>query len=109
MEFCEECGTMMIAEGERVVCTNEDCSGSSERDREREQAFVTTEEQTFDDVIESDERANFEGKPRAKDVHCEECGNTEAWYTIKQTSSADEAPTRFFKCTECGKRWREYN
>ena len=40
---------------------------------------------------------------------CDECDNGEAWYTIKQTASADEPPTRFFKCTECGNRWREYS
>jgi len=39
----------------------------------------------------------------------EECGHTVAWYTIKQTGSADEPPTRFFKCKECGYRWREYS
>ncbi len=109
MQFCDECGSMMKAEGDRMVCTNADCGASIERDRDREADFVTTEEQSEDDVIESDENANFEGKPKATDVRCEECGNEEAWYTLKQTASADEPPTRFFKCTECGHRWREYN
>lgn len=107
MQFCDDCGSMMKAEGDRMVCTS--CGAADERDPDREAEFVTTDEQTFDDVIESEEGADFEGKPRATDVVCDECGNEEAWYTIKQTASADEAPTRFFKCTECGKRWREYN
>ena len=107
MQFCEECGSMMKAEGERWVCTS--CESVQGRDREEETEFITTESQTFDDVIESDENANFEGKPIASDVRCDDCGNTEAWYTLKQTASADEPPTRFFKCTECGYRWREYN
>ncbi|MCU4974489.1 transcription factor S [Halobacteria archaeon AArc-m2/3/4] len=109
MQFCDDCGSMMKADGDRMVCTNADCGAASERDREREAEFVTTDEQTFDDVIESSEEANFEGKPKSTDVRCDKCGNTEAWYTIKQTGAADEAPTRFFKCTECGARWREYN
>ncbi|QLG48309.1 transcription factor S [Natrinema halophilum] len=109
MQFCDECGSMMKAQGDNMVCTNEDCGASSERDQEREDAFITTESQTDDDVIESDENANFEGKPKATDVVCDECGTQEAWYTLKQTASADEPPTRFFKCTECGHRWREYN
>ncbi|MWV39455.1 transcription factor S [Natrialba sp. INN-245] len=109
MQFCDDCGSMMKAHGERMVCTNDDCDASSERDRDREDEFVTTESQILDDVIESDEGANFEGKPKATDVVCDECGTEEAWYTIKQTASADEPPTRFFKCTECGYRWREYN
>ena len=90
-----------------LVCTN--CGATAERDEDRAAAFVSTEEQTEDDVIDTEENATFEGKPTTDDVICEECGNETAWYTIKQTASADEPPTRFFKCTECGNRWREYN
>ncbi|ELZ01134.1 transcription termination factor Tfs [Natrialba chahannaoensis JCM 10990] len=107
MQFCDDCGSMMMAEDDRMVCTN--CGAASERDRDREDEFITTESQTDDEVIESDENANFEGKPKATDVVCDECGTQEAWYTLKQTASADEPPTRFFKCTECGHRWRGYN
>ena len=107
MKFCDDCGSMMKAEGEQWVCGS--CGASEPRDRESESAFVSTEEQTGDELIETEEGADFEGKPTADDVVCEECGNDEAWYTIKQTGSADEPPTRFFKCKECGYRWREYN
>lgn len=98
---------MMKAEGDVMVCTN--CGAEQPRDADEEAAFVSTEEQSTDDVIETEEGADFEGKPTANDVVCEECGHTEAWYTIKQTGAADEPPTRFFKCKECGYRWREYN
>ncbi|MFB6112133.1 MAG: transcription factor S [Halobacteriaceae archaeon] len=107
MQFCEACGSMMVTEEDTMVCT--ECGRRAERDADRAAAFVSTEEQSTNDVIESDSDANFEGKPRADDVTCEACGNEEAWYTIKQTGAADEPPTRFFKCTECGQRWREYN
>ena len=109
MQFCEDCGTMMKAEGDRMVCTSAECDTSSDRDRDREAQFVTTESQSDADVIESDANSDFEGKPKATDVRCEECGTEEAWYYIQQTASADEPPTRFFKCTECGHRWRGYN
>lgn len=98
---------MMKAEGDQWVCGS--CGGTTPRNRETESAFVSTEEQSGDELIETVEGAEFEGKPTAKDVTCEECGNEEAWYTIKQTGAADEPPTRFFKCKECGYRWREYN
>ncbi len=98
---------MMKAQNGEMVCTS--CGATTERDEDRAAAFVSTDEQTTDDVIETEEGANFEGKPTTDDVVCEECGNEQAWYTIKQTGSADEPPTRFFKCTECGSRWREYN
>lgn len=105
MQFCDDCGSLMHADGEEMVCSS--CSARVPKDPEAAERYVSTESQTFDDVIETDETAGDEGKPTAE-VHCEECGNDRAWYTIKQTGSADEPPTRFFKCTECGSRWREY-
>ncbi|ELZ76776.1 MULTISPECIES: transcription factor S [Haloferax] len=109
MQFCDECGSMMVSQNGAMTCTNDDCGGTAERDEELAAEFVSTEAQSGDELIETEEGAEFEGKPTAKDVHCDECGHTKAWYTIKQTGSADEPPTRFFKCQECGYRWREYN
>lgn len=100
---------MMRIDGEVMRCANDDCDATAERDDELAQQFVSTERQSDDDVIETDADAAFEGKPTATDVRCNECDNDEAWYTFKQTASADEPPTRFFKCKECGYRWREYN
>ena len=109
MQFCDDCGSMMKSVQGRMVCTDDDCASEADRDEELAERFVSTAEQTDADVIETDEAAAFEGKPTATDVTCEACGHTEAWYTIKQTASADEPPTRFFKCKDCGNRWREYN
>ncbi|KTG09171.1 DNA-directed RNA polymerase subunit M [Haloprofundus marisrubri] len=107
MQFCDDCGSMMVNQDGSMVCTN--CGASADRDEERAAQFVSTESQTDSEVIETEEGADFEGKPTANDVTCDKCGHGEAWYTIKQTASADEPPTRFFKCKECGYRWREYN
>lgn len=109
MQFCDECGTMMVSQNGAMVCTNDDCDGTSDRDDDLAAQFVSTEEQSGDELIETEEGADFEGKPTATDVVCDECGHQKAWYTIKQTGAADEPPTRFFKCQECGKRWRGYN
>ena len=106
MQFCDECGSMMHADGDEMVCA--DCGERVPKDGERAAAFVSTASQTTGYVIETSEDAADEGKPTAE-VACEECGNDRAWYTIKQTGSADEPPTRFFKCTECGHRWRGYS
>jgi DNA-directed RNA polymerase subunit M len=107
MQFCDDCGSMMHADGDEMVCQS--CGARVAKDTDRAAEFVSTAEQSDDDVIETEEGADFEGKPTANDVHCDECGHGTAWYTIKQTGSADEPPTRFFKCQECGHRWREYN
>ena len=98
MQFCDECGTMMVSQDGAMVCTNDDCGATADRDDERADQFVSTTEQSGEELIET-----------ADDVKCEECGHGEAWYTIKQTGAADEPPTRFFKCKECGYRWRDYN
>lgn len=104
MQFCDECGSMMHVEDGEMVCSS---CGHRER-REGEGEFVTTSEQDTSDVIETEEGASFEGKPTTE-AECERCGNDTAYYTIKQTGAADEPPARFFKCTECGYRWREYS
>jgi DNA-directed RNA polymerase subunit M len=103
MQFCEECGSMMHKEDGEMVCAS---CGHAEA-TEAAESFVTTEAQDTSDVVETEGGTNFEGKPTAEET-CPECGHDEAWYTIKQTGAADEPPTRFFKCKECGARWREY-
>ena len=107
MQFCEACGSMMVTDGDTMVCTNEACGGTATRDAARAAAFVSTDEQADTDVIETEPGAAEEGMPTAA-VTCDRCDNDRAWYRIKQTASADEPPTRFFKCTECGYRWRDY-
>ncbi len=46
--------------------------------------------------------------PKIKE-DCPKCGYTEAYYWLVQTRSADEAPTRFFKCVKCNHNWRSYD
>jgi transcription factor S len=55
--------------------------------------------------------AVVEGKsatlPTAQEV-CPQCGNTEAYWVLRQMRGADEPETRIFECTKCGHKWREY-
>lgn len=41
-------------------------------------------------------------------VKCPRCGHDKASWWIRQTRSADEPSTRFYRCTKCGHTWREY-
>jgi len=41
-------------------------------------------------------------------VFCSKCGNRGAYWHLRQTRSADEATTRFYRCTKCKNTWREY-
>ena len=99
----------MHRNGDRMVCAAVDCEASVPVDEERAEAFVSVEEQAETELIETDDSMVDEGLPTTDSVRCDDCGNERAWYTLKQTASADEPPTRFFKCTECGHRWRGYN
>uniref|UniRef100_A0A7S4B280 DNA-directed RNA polymerase subunit n=1 Tax=Chrysotila carterae TaxID=13221 RepID=A0A7S4B280_CHRCT len=41
------------------------------------------------------------------DASCPKCSYHRAYYQQLQIRSADEPMTTFYKCTECGHRWRE--
>jgi len=41
-------------------------------------------------------------------VRCPKCGHDEVIVWMMQTRSADEPPTRFYRCLKCGYTWREY-
>jgi DNA-directed RNA polymerase subunit M len=42
-------------------------------------------------------------------IQCPKCGHDEAHWWMRQTRAADEPSTRFYRCTKCGKVWREYS
>ena len=65
---------------------------------------ATLEQKVVDDVL---------GGPDAwknadqTEINCTKCGNDHAYYQQLQIRSADEPMTTFYKCTDCGTRWRE--
>lgn len=42
-------------------------------------------------------------------IDCQKCGNSNAYWWMLQTRSADEATTQFYRCTKCGHTWRNYS
>jgi DNA-directed RNA polymerase subunit M len=104
MEFCDECGSMMKAEGDDWVCGS--CGYERARDADEEE-FEVSEDQEESEVVDvSDLDPTETGKPTT-DAHCPECGNGTAFWEMKQIRAADESETRFFECTECNHKWRE--
>ncbi|MBW6519188.1 MAG: transcription factor S [ANME-2 cluster archaeon] len=103
MEFCPQCKSMMTPSGSKMKCRK--CS--FEKDKTKRASVV--EKKVFKErevtVIEGNEAA---GLPTSK-VVCEECGNDTAYWWLRQLRSADESETRFFRCTRCGRTWREYD
>jgi transcription factor S len=85
---CRKCGHEMKASAGNLIV-----SGNQKPDREMT-------------VLDNKEDA---GLPTIEGIKCPDCGNQKAYWWMRQLRSADESEVRFFRCTECGKTWREYN
>lgn len=108
MRFCPKCGNLLIAKKKRknvyLVC----------RKCHREYKMKGEKLTISEAVHEAKKGIVFMGKgeeiaelPKTK-IICPECENTEAYWWMQQTRSADEPPTLFFKCIKCGYSWRSY-
>ena len=111
MKFCPKCGSIMVPKKENgktvykcPKCGYEESGEASGSVKIKTVIKHSIKEKTL--VLE-DERPPA-GAQITKGVVCPKCGNDEAYFWILQTRAADEPPTRFYKCTKCGKVWREY-
>lgn len=103
MEFCPKCKSMMMPSGGKMKCR----SCGFEKDKDTGKTLVEKKEFKEREVTVL-EGAEAAGLPSTR-AHCEECGNDTAYWWLRQLRSADESETRFFRCTKCGKTWREYD
>ncbi len=101
MEFCPKCGSVLEEKRKNYGCVR--CGYTS-----KAKLKLTTNEK-IDQPIEI-------GVIKEKDTDvfpvvantCTKCGHKEAYFWTTQTRAADEAETRFFKCTKCKHTIREY-
>jgi DNA-directed RNA polymerase subunit M len=95
---------MMVPTPTGMKCRK--CGFTKERDKSAN-SFVSTAERKEDDIaiLEGSESA---GLPTTT-IKCPECGNRTAYWWMRQLRAADESEVRFFRCTECGATWREYD
>jgi DNA-directed RNA polymerase subunit M len=107
MDFCDKCGTIMVAKEEkgRVVLTCRKCGRKTKEYKPLEINEQVKKKPLDSEVIIIEK--NEEMLPITKAV-CPKCGNKEAHWWIQQTRSADEAPTLFLRCVKCKHSWREY-
>lgn len=110
MEFCDECGGMLVSE------KNEDdskmkCRSCGKVQNVDEGDYKVTEEKEDDpmDRLNVNEEGDGETTKPVTEKECPECGNDECEWWMEQTRSSDEPPTRFYRCTDCGAVHKEYD
>lgn len=101
MEFCPKCGCVLVEKRKNYGCMK--CSYTTKSKVKLE---------STEDIKELKEVAIVKEKetnvmPTVAET-CPKCGNKEAYFWTSQTRSADEAETKFFKCTKCKNIRREY-
>lgn len=104
--FCQKCGAIMVPKMDRKGKTRLVCSSCNYRSTKRENIVLREKMDVGKGKIEVINK-RVETLPKTKE-ECPKCGNNEAFYWTVQTRSADEAETRFFKCTKCNHTWRVY-
>ncbi|ATZ60920.2 MAG: transcription factor S [Methanosarcinales archaeon Met12] len=102
MEFCPECGSMMLPFDNGMKCRK--CGYI----KEREGTNLILKKRRIERDLSIIEGSEDLGLPTIN-MRCQECGNNRAYWWLRQLRSADEGEVRFFRCTKCGKTWREYN
>jgi len=110
MEFCDECGGMLVSEknnGESVM----KCRSCGEIQQVEEESYKVTEEKEEDpmDRLNVNESGEAETTNPVTEKECKKCGNDKCEWWMEQTRSSDEPPTRFYRCTECGSVHKEYD
>ena len=105
MEFCSECGTLLVPEtiDDKKVLKCSKCGTMREIGGSREKYVVSQEMGDKDNVVVvKEEVVPF---PTTK-ATCKKCGNTEAYYYSVQTRGGDESETVYMTCTSCKHVWK---
>ena len=110
MEFCDECGGMMLpseVDGKKVFKCR--CGAIKPFSDEKSESYKIT---TKIEHSVRDEVSNLAEIMRWKEEHlrstiknfkCSQCGYDKAHLETRQTRSADEGMTHFITCLKCGK------
>ena len=100
--FCSKCGSILVNKKGKLVCGS--CGAESKDGKIKEDTKKTVKSEKSVAVMKEDPEIH----PKTKE-ECPKCKNEEAFYWMVQTRSADESPTKFFKCTKCSHIWRDYS
>ena len=110
MEFCDECGSMMLPSslnGVKVFKCK--CGAIKPFSKDKSESYklttkiehsVRSEVSNLTDLIDWKEK-NL--RSSIKNFKCPRCGYTKAHLETRQTRRADEGMTHFITCLKCGK------
>lgn len=106
MLFCPKCGTILRPreDGKKTLLTCRCGYSSTEKEDILLQESIKSEKKI--EIVKDD--TDMDAHPKIK-VECPKCSGKEAHFWTIQTRAGDEAETKFFQCTKCKYRWREYN
>lgn len=102
MEFCPECGAMLLPNDGKLQCN---CGYT--KDLSNNDQYAVSEDIKAEDTVKM-LGEDVDVGPITNET-CPECGHDKATYKMLQTRSADEAPTRIFTCAKCKHTWRAYD
>ncbi|MCS7097449.1 MAG: transcription factor S [Candidatus Methanomethyliaceae archaeon] len=107
MEFCPNCKNLLLMDRKRNVMKCKKC-GYEKEAKNTSYRVVETLNISKETLIIKEIKEKVDATLPKTKAECLKCGNREAYYWMMQTRRADEAPTRFYRCTKCGHTWREY-
>lgn len=107
MQFCPKCKALLIPlkKKNKIIMKCPSCNYKSNKKQNiilKEQVKLAKKDkiEIIDKSITTLPKTNEE---------CPKCHHNKAYYWLVQTRAADEAATRFFRCTKCGNTWRSYS
>jgi DNA-directed RNA polymerase subunit M len=104
MRFCDECGSMMHAEGEAWVCRS--CEREEPRDSQAEAAMATRDAQRDDGAPAVADATRGSTETTREPCPADDCDGDRARYEmLLKLGGSYEA--RLFTCVECGHKWRD--
>ena len=101
--FCPKCKAILVlnrATGQKE-CKRPNCGHSEDKRKE----VITKRKQEDKEMVVTE---GIEGTLPTTKIICGKCKHNEATFYLRQTRAADEPTTRFYQCTKCKHRWREY-
>ncbi len=105
--FCPECKSLLISSGGQLKCRK--CGYVRKIEADEHKQLTREKKCTENEItIVDDEETNIKTLPTIQ-IKCPKCENNLAFWWLRQLRAADESEVRFFRCTECGHTWRQYD